>query len=184
MDFHLLFDLCLESVKLASLKHQLMLKLAARTVSLAIVAGALVFFSNCGGDDKPTPPEQTQLKNLSKTWNISSATLNGTNRTSPDFNNFTLTISGTFNSGSPSGPYNFSVGGSRPDPSPWPASGTWTFTNIGTGNSGSLLRNDGVPITYSIASNGQLTLELICTSCDYPGARTEQVNGTWVFVLN
>ncbi|MDH4057505.1 MAG: hypothetical protein OEU76_02015, partial [Cyclobacteriaceae bacterium] len=102
-----------------------------------------------------------------------------------DFTNFKLTISGTFNTSNPEGPYNFSVSGSRPTPSPWPASGSWTFTNIGTGDTGSLLRNDGVPMVYTISSGGQLTIsDLICTSCNYPGAKTEQVNGTWVFTFN
>jgi hypothetical protein len=125
-------------------------------------------------------PEEIQLGKLSRTWNIISATLNGTLRTS-DFTDFKLTISGTFNSSSPVGPYSFSIVGNRPDPSPWPVSSTWIFTNIGEEDNGSFLRNDAVPMTYVIDSNGQLTLEFICTSCDYPGSRIKQVNGTWIF---
>jgi hypothetical protein len=152
-----------------------------RIVSMAIVASALVFFSNCGGDDPKKTAQEVELGKLSKTWNIVSASLDGNNRTA-EFTNFKLTISGTFNTATPNGPYNYSVSGSRPTPSPWDASGTWQFVNV---ESGSLLRNDGVPMIYAISSNGQLTIsDLTCTSCNYAGGRTEQVNGKWTFVFN
>jgi hypothetical protein len=160
-----------------------MIKVVSRLASLMIVAGALVFFSNCGGDDPKDPAQKVQLEKLSTTWNIVSATLDGTPRTA-DFTDFTLTISGTFNSNDPDGPYNYSVAGTRPTPSPWPASGQWDFAAIGTGDTGSILRSDGVPVTYSIASNGQLTLTFECIDCDYAGSRTEEVNGNWIFVLD
>jgi hypothetical protein len=161
-----------------------MMRIVARMMSLAVVAGALILFSSCGGKDAETPAEKIQLDKLSKTWNIESAQLDGNPRTD-DFSNFKLTITGPFNSSNPTGPYNFSVSGSRPDKSPWDASGTWTFTNIGTGDSGSLLRNDGVPMNYTISGNGKLTISnLICSACDYDGARTKAVNGNWTFVFN
>ncbi len=161
-----------------------MMKILARVVSFVILASAVVFMSNCGGKDPAPIAQQVQLGKLSKTWNIVSASLDGANRTG-DFTNFKLTITGTFNSNAADGPYNFSVSGDRPTPSPWPASGTWSFVNIGTGDSGSLVRNDGVPMVYSINSSGQLTIsDLDCEECDYPGARTEAVNGLWTFVFN
>lgn len=160
-----------------------MIKVVSRLASLMIVAGALVFFSNCGGDDPKDPAQKVQLEKLSTTWNIVSATLDGTPRTA-DFTGFTLTISGTFNSNDPDGPYNYSVSGTRPTPSPWPASGQWEFAVLGTGDTGTLLRSDGVDFTYSISSNNQLTLTFECEDCDYAGSRTEEVNGTWVFVLD
>ncbi len=162
------------------------MKVLARTVSLVVLVSAVVLMSNCGGDDPEKSAQEIQLGKLSKTWNIVSASLGGANRTG-DFTNFKLTITGTFNSNAPNGPYNFSVSGARPTPSPWPANGTWSFVNIGTGDSGSLVRNDGVPMVYTINSSGQLTIsDLICTSCDYAGAagRTEAVNGNWTFVFN
>jgi len=160
------------------------MKMMTRIVSLTIVASALVFLSNCGDDDPKKTDQQIQLEKLSKTWNIVSASLDGTNRTA-DFTNFKLTIGGTYNSTNPNGPYSYSVTGSRPTPSPWDANGTWSFVNTGTTDTGSLLRNDGVPMIYTISSSGQLTIsDLICSSCNYAGARTEQVNGTWTFVFN
>lgn len=160
------------------------MKFLTRTLSLITVASLVLFFANCGGDGGGgSAKEKTQLKKLSGTWEIVSADLDGDDRTA-DFTNFTLTIGGTFNSDTPEGPYTFSVSGSRPDPSPWPASGTWTFANI-SGNEGNLLRDDDVPMHYRIASDGQLTLEVECAACDYDGAaRTTEVNGPWTFVLD
>ncbi|MBX2970193.1 MAG: hypothetical protein KF803_12555 [Cyclobacteriaceae bacterium] len=161
-----------------------MIKVVSRLASLLIVAGALVFFSNCGGDDPKDPVQKTQLSKLSKTWTIVSAQLGSTIRT-PEFQtpNFTLTISGAFNSNNPNGPYNYSVGGTRPTPSPWPASGQWSFAVTGTGDTGSLQRSDGLTMAYTISSSGQLTLTFECEDCDYAGSRTEEVNGVWTFVL-
>lgn len=159
------------------------MKFLTRTLSLITVASLVLFFANCGGDGGGgSAKEKTQLKKLSGTWEIVSADLDTDPRTD-DFTGFTLTISGTYDSDSPEGPYQYSVSGSRPDPSPWPASGTWTFANI-SGNEGNLLRDDDVPMHYKIASNGQLTLNVECAACDYDGARTTEVNGTWTFVLD
>lgn len=160
------------------------MKFLTRTLSLITVASLILFFANCGGDGGGgSAKEKTQLKKLSKTWEIVSVDLDNVDRIQ-DFDNFTLTLSGTFDSDSPEGPYTYAVSGSRPDPSPWPASGTWTFANI-SGNEGNLLReDDDVPMHYRIASNGQLTLEVECAACDYDGARTTEVNGTWTFVLD
>ncbi len=159
------------------------MKFLTRTLSLVTVASLALFFANCGGDGGGgSAKEKTQLKKLSGTWEIVSADLDGDDRTA-DFTSFKLTIGGTYNSDTPEGPYSFSVTGSRPDPSPWPASGTWTFANI-SGNEGNLLRDDDVPMHYKIASNGQLTLNVECAACDYAGARTTEVNGTWTFVLD
>lgn len=169
------------------------MKLQYRLLSFLLVASMLVFWG-CGSDSAKTAPEKTALKKLSKTWSIKTtggASLDGTDRTS-DFTNFKLTISGSFDSGNPEGPYAFSVQGSRPDPSPWPGAdlgsdGTWTFASVAdkTGTSGQIIREeDGVGITYSINSAGELSLLFTCSTCDYAGNRVSQVNGNWTFVLN
>lgn len=163
-----------------------MIKVVSRLASLLILAGAAVFFSNCGGDDPKDPAQKVQLEKLSATWNIVSVTLEGQDRIS-DFTDFTLTISGTFNSNDPDGPYNYSVSGTRPTPSPWPASGQWEFAITGTGDSGSIVRTpDSVPISYTLNSNGELTLTFNCPDgvCeDHAGSRNEEVGGDWIFVL-
>lgn len=150
--------------------------------------GLLVFFyAGCKKKDNgPDPEEKMQLEKLAKTWTISNASLDGADRTadfqSPDF---TLTISGSFNANQPKGPYLYTVSGNRPDPSPWPGSGPWTF---GDDPNTQLIRNDdaaGVPMTYSIDGSGVLTLSFTCTNCNYSSTgRVSEVNGNWQFVLN
>ena len=153
-----------------------------KLLSFALLATVLI---NCGGGGSESAPEKVELKKLSKTWNFVSASLTGVPGTPEQISsNFKLTISGTYNSDTPSGPYNFTVTGTTSKPSPWPASGTWTFAGEPAKNSGSILRNDGVGIVYSINSSGQLTLTFTCTDCNYDPARVSQVNGTWTFVLN
>jgi hypothetical protein len=163
------------------------MKLLTRILSLLTIVSLSLFFVNCGGGGGGgTSKEKTQLKKLSKTWSIATtngADLDGDDRTA-DFTNFKLTISGTYDSDSPEGPYQYSVTGSRPDPSPWPASGTWEFVNISSGNEGNLVREDDVTMHYKINSNGQLVLNVQCLACDYAGARTSEVNGTWTFTFN
>ncbi len=164
------------------------MKLLTRTLSLLTIASLALFFANCGGgSDGGSSKEKTQLKKLSKTWSLAtapnSAKLGSDDRTA-DFTGFTLEITGTYNSDSPEGPYNYEVGGSRPDPSPWPASGTWEFANISSGNEGNLVREDDVVMHYKINSSGQLVLNVQCLACDYEGARTSEVNGDWTFTFN
>ncbi len=150
------------------------------------MAGALIFFSNCGGEKAATPPEKVQLGKLSKQWTLVSVTLSSVSGTPSQISSsFKLTVGGTFNTATPEGPYTYSVTGTSA-PSPWPPSGTWEFANVGPGDSGSIIRDDGMPINYSIGSDNKLTLTFICPSqgdCDFAGARTNQVTGTWTFVL-
>jgi hypothetical protein len=163
------------------------MKLLTRNFSFLTIATLALLFSNCGGDSKEKAPEEIELGKLSKTWSISSATLDNAPRTA-DFANFKLTISGAFNANSPDGPYDYDVTGSRPTPSPWPDAangngGTWTFAGTPTTDSGLIARDDGTAMTYSI-SGGSLTLTFNFNGTGYQGARSAQVNGDWVFVFN
>jgi hypothetical protein len=157
-------------------------------LAVIIVFGTTFTFTHCGDDGPGKTLEQTQLDKLKKTWNIVSATLDATDRTA-DFTGFSLTIGGTFNSTNPEGPYTFSVSGTRPTPSPWPASGNWFFggdpetqlvrdeNNNGTNDSSDLA------MTYFIDSTGKLSLTFTCSGCNYPGSRVDLVDGVWTFVL-
>lgn len=165
------------------------MKLFTRTLSLLSIASLALLFANCGGGGGEANPEKVQFGKLKKTWNIVDAelTMGTTTNRLADFAGFTLTISGDYDPDAGEGdfPYQFSVGGSRPDPSPWPATGTWEFASVGPGNSGTLIRgNDEVGITYTISSEGELTLTFLCAECDFAGSRTSQVQGTWTFVLD
>jgi hypothetical protein len=164
------------------------MKLLTRTLSLLALAATTLFFAGCGGDDPGKKPEEIELGKLAKTWNIVSAALDGTNRTA-EFSNFKLTIAGTFDGASPEGPYDYSVSGSRPTPSPWPGAaegndGTWTFGGTPSTDSGLIARDDATAMTYTI-SGGQLTLNFTFNGTGYAGsAKTAQVNGNWTFIFN
>jgi hypothetical protein len=165
------------------------MKITSKTLSLVALISAALIVWNCGGDDSKTPVEKVQLDKLSKTWNLVSATINGSpsGQIDPDF---TLTITGTYNKNSPEGPYTFNASGTQ-TPSPWPQSGKWFF---GPDPKAMLLRDENVnstldtvgdlAMTYNINSNGQLTIQFHCDECDYDGARTNNVNGSWVFILD
>lgn len=140
--------------------------------------------AGCKGPDDPDPEQQIALGQLSKTWTISSAKLDGTTRT--DFSTIALTISGTFNNNTPDGPYNYIVSGTRPNQSPWPASGTWTFGSI-DGLAGVINRDTGtnaVLMTYTLSSDAKtLTLTFTITGAGFAGSRTNAVSGNWEFVF-
>ncbi len=165
------------------------MKVLIRTLSLLVIASLTLFFANCGGGEAEKDPEEVQLEKLSKTWNIVSASYGSpaTDRTA-DFTGFTLTFSGSFDSGSPKGPYDYDVTGSRPDPSPWPDAangngGTWTFVATPDGDSGFIVRDDDIGMEYTIDGD-ELTITFNFTGTGYDGARAAQVKGDWTFVFN
>jgi hypothetical protein len=168
-----------------------MKSLFLRIIALACLVGVVLVFENCSKDSPAPPAEQIQLDKLKKTWTLVSVTLDGADKKHPAGQiraSFALTLSGTFNGSNPKGPYNFSVSGTDA-PSPWPPSGRWFFGDDAQSqiirdddNSNSVSGGD-MPITYAISPTGQLTLTFVCSDCNFPGARTESVNGTWVFVL-
>jgi len=157
-------------------------------LALLILAGATLTFTHCGDDGPGKTLEQKQFDKLKKTWTIVSATLDATNRTS-DFTGFSITLGGTFNSTNPKGPYTFSVSGTRPTPSPWPASGNWFFGGdpesqlVRDENTNGTSDGSDLAITYFIDSTGKLSLTFTCSGCNYPGSRVNLVDGVWTFVL-
>ncbi|HYG18440.1 MAG TPA: hypothetical protein VD816_05900 [Ohtaekwangia sp.] len=158
------------------------MKHLTRLFTLLIFASAAVLLSNCGGDDKDGPSvEETQLNMLKATWTLEEASLDDVDRTA-DFadgeNMLTLTISGNF---SASGVYNYSFSGKRPNPSPWPASGTWSF--VPGSETSQIERDDEVIVSYTVTAN-TLTMTFACVDCDYAGSRVESVNGPWEFVFS
>ncbi|MFN3839662.1 MAG: hypothetical protein ACK4RF_03050 [Cyclobacteriaceae bacterium] len=168
-------------------------KFIQSALSLLIFAGTLITFTHCNDDGPKKTPEQIQFDKLKKTWTIVSnvsggATLDATDRSS-DFTGFTLTLGGTYNSANPKGPYTFSVSGTRPTPSPWPASGSWFFGGdpefqlIRDENANGTSEATDLAMTYTLDSTGKLSITFTCSGCNYPGSRTELVDGVWTFVL-
>ena len=157
------------------------MKALARILSLIVVASVATVLMNCdsGGDDEK-PAEEVELGKLTGTWTMTAVDLDGTDRTA-DFSNLVLSLSGTFsNSTNPT--YNFSFTGSRPNPSPWPASGTWRFESVPN----KIIRRltDDVLINYSLGSNDtQLIMSFNYQGTGFAGGRVGEVEGDWGFTF-
>lgn len=136
-----------------------------------------MFYSSCKPEEKDNrTTEEKQLDQLKSTWALVSAVDDNGDRTT-DFANFVLTLDGSFSEG---GTYNYSTTGTRPTPSPWPASGTWKF---GTDPLTQVTRDPGQAIeidaTYEVSATD---LEVVFTIPDnWVGGRTKSVSGRWTF---
>lgn len=154
------------------------MKLAARILSLVVLASIVTLYTNCGGDDPaPASKEKVQLDKLKGSWTLNSVTNDGSART--DFVSVVLTISGTY--AADGGTYNFSFTGTFPNPSPMPKTGTFKF---GANAETQLIRvNDSFPMGYTLSNsdnNLSITLDNY-TGAGFAGGRIEQVTGDWVF---
>ena len=148
-------------------------------LSILVAVCMAAALTNCDDDGGGgSSEEQTQLDKLVGTWTLSSASLDGTARTT-DFPGLTLTLSGTFSQGAT---YAYSFTGTRPNPSPWPASGTWKFD---ANPSSQIIRlDDGQKMNYSLGNgNAQLTIEFNYQGSGFAGSRIEEVAGNWQFVF-
>jgi hypothetical protein len=148
-------------------------------LSILVAVCMAAALTNCDDDGGGgSSEEQAQLDKLVGTWTLSSASLDGTARTT-DFPGLTLTLSGTFSQG---GTYAYSFSGTRPNPSPWPASGTWKFD---ANPSSQIIRlDDGQKMNYSLGNgNAQLTIEFNYQGAGFAGSRIEEVAGNWQFVF-
>jgi hypothetical protein len=155
------------------------MKHIVKVILLGVIFGVFLMSQGCKKDKGPGESiEDIQLGKLSKTWIFTSVELDGQAQTGYD--NFALTISGTAGNTS----FGYSVNG-RPATSPWPASGAWSF---GVVPETQIVRdpdstNDRLDLTYSV-SDTQLQITFNFTGTGYPGGRTNNVNGQWVFTLN
>ena len=140
-------------------------------VSLFALA-ALLTFSNCNNNKGTEKTEaEKQLDLLAGTWNISTATLDGTDVLT-DYSGMTLTL--TTSKG-----YSTSGGDFAPV---WPSSGTFDFNSSGgTEDLNTLVRDDNVEMSISNISESNLSL-----SFDYavsPPCRTKGVCGGYTFTF-
>jgi hypothetical protein len=155
------------------------MKIALRVLSLLILVAVSAFYMGCKDDDeKKTSEEKQQLDKLLGTWTLQSAN-DGNDRTG-DFTNLVLTLSGNYVEG---GTYNYSFTGTRPDPSPWPPSGTWKF---GTNKLTEMIRDpnspDEISMTYTVTdTNLEIKFTVPDGSPGWPGGRIKSVTGNWTF---
>lgn len=157
----------------------------SKVTALLFFSGLLFLMVSCKSEPDPTIQE-VQLKKLVRTWTLNSIELDGVNKkTSSEYNNFKLTLSGTFSSAAPDAEYSYSVSG-RPQLSPWPSSGKWKF---GTGTPQSQIVRDAgtaneIAVTYSLQENPlQLTVSFNYQGTGIAG-RTSVVKGNWELVFN
>ena len=149
-------------------------------VGLLMAIAGLLVTSGCKDDDpKPINETQLQFEKLSRTWEVTSAKLDGVDY-SDYYGDFSLTVSGTSYASM------VYVTSNRPPYSCWSAGGTLAF---GPNMKTSILRDHGtineVAIGYTLTSS---SLELHFT---YEGdllenARTNGANsvtGDWIFVF-
>lgn len=133
--------------------------------------------TGCSDDEKAPSQEAKQLNQLSGTWVVTSATLDGSNVTS-DYSSFELTLSGSANAAV----YAYGVTG-RPLLSPWPAGGTWAF---GTNLENSMLRDPGTDDELSISygvSETQLTITFMFNGTGYEASRVNSAEGDYEFTM-
>lgn len=154
------------------------------TFLFALIAG-FVGLSSCKPDEKSDPSvEEAQLKLLTgnsetgKKWNVSKVRFGpglATDRTA-EYSGMAITFKGKYSGANTS--LNYEVTG-RPNLSPWPASGTWSFDENAPENL--FMRDDNVSFTYSLTAN-QLSLDFTYAGAGFPG-RISAVEGTWSILL-
>jgi hypothetical protein len=154
----------------------------SRIFSLIVVVSAAIFMVNCDGSDDPgKSEEEVQLDKLKASqWTLLSASSDGTDRTS-EYPGMTLNFSGTFAAG---GTYAYtSDATSWPSISPWNDDDSWKFV-AGSVTSKIIRLSDDTEITYALSnSDKQLSLSFNYTGPGFNNARTESVDGQWVFTF-
>jgi len=156
----------------------------SRSFSAAVIFACAVILFSCGGSDPKPTIQEVQLKKLAKTWTLTAVTLDGVNKkSSTEYNNFKLNLSGTFSSSAPDAEYNYSVSG-RPQLSAWPGSGKWKFSTSAPETT--ILRDNATAnelnITYTL-NGDELTLTYTYSGDGYTG-RTSIVQGQWEMKFN
>jgi hypothetical protein len=162
------------------------MKIVSKILSAAILLTCAAMYSACdgGGGDGKSETEQQFDKLKALTWEFSSATLDGDDR-SVDFPNLTLSVDGTFVP--ETGVYTYTLGGTTPDRSPWPRSGNWIF---GTNPLSEIIRDpdtqDVIDMEYVVTETSLvLTFTIPPTSDGWNGgSRGKAVSGEWVFTFD
>jgi len=159
------------------------MKITNRILSFLMLAAVSLAYVGCkDDDDKKDSEEKKQLAKLAGSWTLQTATADDADRTG-DFTNLVLTLGGSYVEG---GTYNYSFTGTRNDPSPWPASGTWKF---GTNKATEMIRDPGS--SSEILMNYQVTDTNLVISFSVPDgsswaggtSRVRSVTGDWTFTF-
>lgn len=160
------------------------MKITSRVLSLLILVAVAIFYSGCKDKDGNQDTEEKKLlTKLVGAWTLQSAN-DGQDRTT-DFPALVLHIEGNYTGEGKT--YNYNFTGTRPDPSPWPDSGTWKF---GTPKSTQIIRDPGgvdeIAMTYTVTETELIiSFDVPDTSAGWAGGttRVKNVIGQWEFVF-
>lgn len=143
-------------------------------IKAIIILGSLVALSGCTKDKDAPNEEAVQLSKLTQNWKLISVTKD--NVELEGYENFTLTLSGTL----PETIYTYAVI-DRPELSPWPAGGTWSF---GSSLTAQIVRDSGTGnemiMVYTVTDTA-LRLEFDFIGTGYSNAHANSVEGHWIF---
>lgn len=150
------------------------MKLFNRLIVILGLTGILL--SGCGDDESPSAKAK-QLSIISGTWKISNVKVDNADVTS-EYPSFELTLSGS----AKSDVFAYGIVG-RPDLSPWPAGGTWSF---GSDLKSNLVRDpstsDVLNMNYTVTKT-QLTIDFMFNGLGYDASRVNSAAGNWVYTF-
>lgn len=160
------------------------MKLVLRLLSVVIFAGLSIWLTGCKKDDDDSKTvEQQQLEKLAGDWNLVSAMDDVAPDRTADFPNLVLTFSGNYSGEGKI--YNYSLSGTRPDPSPWPQSGTWKF---GANKQEEIIRDPGgtseILMKYTVTETDLILTFTVPENGGWKGGRIKNVTGEWTFTFN
>lgn len=167
------------------------MKIAFRALSFLLLVAVAIFYAGCKDKDgNEDTEEKKQLTKLVGDWTLQSANdgqdrttdfLNKTNNNAP----LVLHLEGNYTGEGKT--YNYNFTGTRPDPSPWPDSGTWKFGNP---KSTQIIRDPGgvdeIAMSYTVTETELIiNFEVPDTSAGWAGGttRVNNVIGQWKFVF-
>jgi hypothetical protein len=154
-----------------------MIKSTLQSLLFISILSVIISLSGCHKSTDPAPTiAQAQLAKLSKTWKVTSVTLDDASQTG--YENFILMFSGA----SSASIYEYTTTG-RPLLSPWQANGKWNF--VSGSETTEIIRDKGtvdeLPITYAVTETTlQLTFQFSGTG--YAG-RINSASGKWVMTF-
>jgi hypothetical protein len=136
-----------------------------RLIPIMVLAAGLTVLSSCGGDD-PTPVQTMTKRLIAHPWELSSATVDGTDETTL-YNGLTITFTETG--------FTTTNGGVV-----WPPSGTWEFIDK---SAKIIIRNDDLQIEILESVNTSLKLGFTWTSDTFGPGRVGSVAGNHVLTF-
>jgi hypothetical protein len=138
------------------------MKSITKILLFPIVVVGLLFTNGCGGDE-PSASEVMLKKLMAHPWQLSSALVDGTDKTSV-YSGLSLTFTKT----------NITATDITPS---WPTTGTWEFTD---GKAIAIIRNDDLEIQLVEVSKDVLKISYTWSSTTFEPGRVKSVSGNHV----